>query len=576
MLHRLMRRFAPELHRHRALVAGSFTAIFAEVLLRLAEPWPLALVLDHVLGLATETSATGRGPLAGVASRDLLWIAPLLLVAVAVLRALASYSATVGFALTGNRLLTAVRNELYRRLQALSLSFHANAKQGDLVLRVIGDVGMVREVVVTAMLPLLGNVLILAGMLAVMTVMDWRLTLIGLTTVPLFWLSMTRLGRRIRTVSKEQRRREGGLATRAAETLGAIQTVQAMSLDEAFASDFVSQGEKSLKQGVKAKRLSAQLERTVDVLNALATALVLGVGASIALRGQLTPGELVVFITYLKSAFRPVRNFAKYSARIAKASAAAERVLEVLEQEPEVTDRPDAREAPPLRGAVRFEAASFGYGDGPLVLRDVDFSIEPGEHVAVVGASGAGKSTLVGAILRLHDPRTGSVSIDGLDLKSLTLASLRGQISVVLQESLLFAASVRENIAFGAPDAEPAEIEAAARAANAHGFITQLPQGYETQVGERGQDLSVGQRQRIAIARAFVGHTPIVILDEPLAALDAANAGEVAEALARLTNGRTTFLITHDIAHAAGCDRILSIEHGRVSALQDRSDAVAG
>ena len=572
VLRRLATRFAPQIREQRGLVAGSFLAIFAEVFLRLLEPWPLALVLDHVLDRETSGRAIDLGWLTSLDPSLLLLVAAGGVVIIAGIRALAKYASTVGFALVGNRLLTHVRNQVYERLQELSVGFHARAGSGDLVLRVIGDVGMVREVVVTALLPLVGNLLILAGMLSVMLWMNWQLTLVALVTVPLFWLSTARLGRRIRSVARKQRHREGGLASRAAETLGAIQTVQALSLSERFAEDFVAQGQRSLREGVQAKRLSARLERIVDVLNALATALVLWMGASIVLKGGLSAGELVVFLTYMKSAVRPVRNFAKYSARLAKASAASERVLELLSQEPEVQDLPGAVEAPGFRGDVHFDGATFGYREGPAVLRQVDLRVAAGEHVALVGHSGVGKSTLVGGLLRLLDPREGCVRLDGEDVRKFTLVSLRGQVCVVLQESLLFAASVRDNIAFGSPHGDPGddEVEAAAKLANAHEFITRLPEGYDTLVGERGLDLSLGQRQRIAIARAAVSRAPIVILDEPLSALDVENARSVAEALDRLCEKRTTFLVTHDLAQAARADRVVVLEGGRASEVAPR------
>jgi ATP-binding cassette subfamily B protein len=259
-----------------------------------------------------------------------------------------------------------------------------------------------------------------------------------------------------------------------------------------------------------------------------------------------------------------MRNFAKYTARLAKASAAAERVLEVLEQEPEVRDLPGAREARGLRGAVRFEGVRFAYEPGHRVLEDVDFELAPRQRVALVGPSGSGKSTLVGFLLRLYDPGGGRILVDGRDLRDYTLASLRAHVSVVPQDTLLFATSVRENIACGAPGAGSGEIMNAARLANAHEFIRALPRGYDTVVGERGATLSNGQRQRIAVARAAIRRTPILILDEPVTGLDEENARRVGQALDRLARGRTTFLITHDLEHAAGSDLILFLEQGRV------------
>jgi len=563
-LGRLLRRFRPQLNEQRWVVSGSFAAIFAEVAFRLIEPWPLGIVLDYVLEIDTGTRATGSEILSVLGRDTIVWLAPVLLVLVIAARAGSAYLSAVGFAIVGNRIVIAARVALYERLQKLSLAFHRKARSGDLILRVVGDVGMVREVVVTALLPMIGNLLILTGMVAVMAWMNWKLALVAACTAPLFWLSNVRLGRRIRHVARKQRSREGSLATQAAEMLGAIEVVQALSLEDELATGFVQQSAGSLREGVQARRLSARLERTVDVITGLATALVLFVGARIVLSGGLTPGELVVFLSYLKSGFRPVRNFAKYTARLSKASAAADRVLEVLDREPEVSQRSDAVEARPFDGAIRFQHADFVYGE-QKVLEGIDFAIGVAERVAIVGASGVGKSTLAAAIPRLHDPENGCVLIDGKDIRDFTLKSLRSQVVVLLQESVLFASSVGENIGLGAAGADREAIEAAARLANAHEFISKLPEGYDTAVGERGETLSAGQRQRIAIARAALGTAPIVILDEPLAGLDEENACAVRQALDRLCENRTSILITHDLDHAADCDRIVVLEDRRIA-----------
>jgi len=557
MLQRLLERFAPELRKQRGVISGSFLAIFAEVGFRLLEPWPLGLIVDSVLQVEAEPGVHATGPFSSLDPSTLLWLAPLMLVAVVAARGLTAYVSAVGFALAGNRLVTAVRLALYTRLQALSVAFHRSSRSGDLIVRVVGDVGMVREVIVTALLPLIGNVMVLIGMVVVMGLMNWKLALVAFCTAPLFWLSNVRLGRRIRVVSKKQRRREGSLANQAAEMLGAVQVVQALSLEDELAAGFAAQNKGSLREGVQAKRLSARLERTVDVITGISTALVLFVGAQIVLSGELSPGELVIFLSYLKSSFRPVRNFAKYTARISKASAAAERVLEVLDEEPDITEKPGARPAPAFEGAIRFENADFLYDERSPVLSDINFQVAPGEHVAIVGESGVGKSTLLAAIPRLHDPAGGRVLIDGEDIQDFTLDSLRGQVVVLLQESVLFAGTVRENIGLGAPNSSNEDIERVAALANAHDFIEALPDGYDTVVGERGESLSAGQRQRIAIARAALRSAPIAILDEPLTGLDEENARSVRDALDRLTEGRTCLLISHDLQHAASCDRIV-------------------
>jgi ATP-binding cassette subfamily B protein len=561
---RIARRLWPFMRRQRLLIVGSTLALVAGTLFRLLEPWPLKFVFDRVL----RTGHKGRLPhVAAFDSLDpitVLTLAAVTVVGVAILRALTDYFNTVGFTVMGNRVLTELRHELYVHLQRLPLSFHTRARGGDLTIRVIQDVNMLKDATVTAVLPLLANVLILIGMWTVMVWLEWRLALLALVTFPLLWLRTTHLTRRIREAASKQRARQGAMAATAAESMGAIKVVQALSLEGMFADAFIHRSKKSQKEDIKASILSASLERTVDVLVAISTGMVLWYGARLVLANELTPGELLVFLTYLRRAFAPVQDFAKYTARLAKATAAGERILDLLDRKPEIRDLPGAVSAPILHGAVAFEGVQFGYENGAPVLHDVDFSVSPGEHVALVGPSGIGKSTLLDLLLRLYDPVKGRVLIDGRDIREYKLESLRSQISVVLQDNLLFSATLRDNIAYGAPDATLDAIEAAAHLANAHEFICATPQGYDAEVGERGVTLSHGQRQRIAIARAAIKGAPILILDEPTSGLDEENSRAVIEALERLTAGRTTFLVSHDLRLASRADLILFLEHGNV------------
>jgi ATP-binding cassette subfamily B protein len=302
----------------------------------------------------------------------------------------------------------------------------------------------------------------------------------------------------------------------------------------------------------------------VDIFIGLGTALVLWLGARLVLQGALTLGDLVIFLSYLKSAFRPMSDLAKYTGRIAKAVASGERVIDILDTEPTIQDRPDASVAPAFQGRIHFDAVTFGYAAGTPLLDQLTFTIEPGQRVALVGPSGAGKSTVASLLLRLYEPTSGRVLIDGQPLDCYTQQSLRAQMSVVLQESLLFGDTVRANIRYGAPEADDEEIEAAARQANAHDFIMALPDGYDTILGERGATLSGGQRQRIAIARAAIRRAPVIILDEPTTGLDEANAQAVNGALDRLMYKRSALVITHDLKLAAQADQILYLEEGRI------------
>ena len=560
-LRRTLRRFAPHVRAERRLLVLGLLALFVEVAMRLLEPWPLAWVIDSVVAAAgADLSVRPPDDLGAV-----LVVAAIAVFGAIALRAVASFAMTVCFALAGNRVLTRVRGELYAHLNRLSMSFHDHSRTGDLVTRVTGDVGRLQEATVTAALPLFGNVVTLLGMLLVIAVLNMELALLVLLVFPVFGLVGMRLARRINGVSRTQRKADGALASLATESLGAMAVVQSYSLEDRMQQRFGGSNEKSLRDGVRAKRLSAGLERTTDVLVGVATGLVLYVGARQVLAGDLTPGELTVFLTYLKTAFKPMRDIAKYTGRIAKAAASGERIVDVLEVSPELQDAPWARPAPQVRGYVTFDDVQLSYVPGHPVLRGLSFRARPGERIAVVGPSGAGKSTIGSLLSRLRDPDSGTVAFDGHDLRDLTVASVRSQVSIVLQESVLFAASIRDNIALGVDrEVSDAAIEAAARLAGAHGFVSALPDGYDTVVGERGSTLSGGQRQRVAIARAALRDAPIVVLDEALTGLDEGTEAEVTAALGRLTAGRTTFVITHDLAAARDADRVLWIEDGRL------------
>ena len=572
---RFGRHFWPYLREYRKQITVSMLFLFAETALIMLEPWPLKFIIDRITGHDGVSTQVSLSWLDSLDSITLLSVAATMLVIITLIRAAANYYSTIGFALVGNSVLTRIRSDLFRHLQTLSLLFHDRARTGDLVVRVIGDVGMMKEVVVTALLPLFGNLLIFFGIFIVMLWLDWQLSLIVLATMPLLAIVTMRRSRRIQHVSKRNRRREGDMAATASESIVAMKTVQSLSLDERFSSDFSHHNNKSMKEGVQVKRLATGLERGVDVMVAIATALVLWFGSLRVMSHALSPGELLVFIYYLKRAFRPMRNFAKYTARLAKASAAGERVLELFDETPEIRDSEHAIKAPDLDGDIEFRNVSFSYDADHSILNGIDLHIPAGQYVHIVGSSGNGKSTLASLLPRLYDPGNGAIFIDGRDIREYTLASLRSQISVVLQDTLLFASSIRENIALGAVDVTDEEIEAAARLANAHEFISLLPDGYDTIVGERGSTLSNGQRQRIAIARAAVRQTPILILDEPTVGLDPENEILVSDALERLASGRTTLHITHRLDSLSSDDYIICIQNGEIVEKGTKADLLA-
>jgi ATP-binding cassette subfamily B protein len=419
------------------------------------------------------------------------------------------------------------------------------------------------------------GLILLILMLAVMFAVDPVLTSASLAVMPPILLLSALYGRRIRLNSRKQRKREGEVAAVMHEALAAIDVVQLHGAAEREQERFEALSRRSLKRGTKAVRLEARMNRGVELALAGGTVVVLWIGALRALRGAITPGELVVFISYLRAAYRPLRRASKSVQRSAKALAAAERIVEVLEIEPALTDAPDARPAPRFAGRIAFQAVDFAYTPGTTVLKEVSFTVEPGTTVAIVGATGSGKSTLVSLVPRLHDPTAGRVTIDGRDVRTYTLDSLRDQISVVRQEALLFGLSIAENIRYGCPDAGDDEVEAAAAAAGLEDVRAGLPAGYETALSERGASLSGGQRQRVAIARALVRKSPILVLDEPTTGLDVAKRDDVLGAVRALTHGTTTLLITHDMRLVREADEIVVLDRGRVVARGSHSELLA-
>jgi ATP-binding cassette subfamily B protein len=561
---KMLQQFAPFLKPQRRLIGTAFVALLAETAMRLLEPWPLKLMFDRIILPGFQVDTAGIQALVGLPPMVVLTLLAIALVLIATLRGAFAYCSAVNMAVAATYVMTAIRSDLYSHIQRLSLSFHNQTKSGDMITRVTYDIERLREVTVVAALPLLTNSLTLVGMVGVMFILNWELALIAISVLPLFLLTTRHMGNKICTVARRQRKREGAMAASAAEAIAAMQVVQALSLEDILAQTFSQQNRKSLKESAEAQRLRAGQERLVEVLVAIALSLVLWRGVQLTLQGTVTPGDLLVFITYLKVAFKPMRQLAKYTGQIAKATASGERILALMAIEPEVQDRRGAQVAPPFQGAVCCQNVTFAYQGDRGILRNLNFSVEPGQQVAIVGPSGSGKSTLVSLLLRLYDPMEGSVQIDGHDLREYTLASLRRQVSIVLQDTILFAASVRDNIAYGNPLATDADIIAAAKLANAHEFILNLPDGYDTQLGERGATLSGGQRQRLTIARAAVRDAAIVILDEPTAGLDNASEQVVTEALQRLTRDRTTFWISHNLRSVQSADQIFYIEQGQL------------
>lgn len=564
-IQQLWRLFLPHVRDNRRTLLLAALAGFGAMFMRILRPWPLKVIFDVIL-VPTEAASESRflQLLAGWSTGALIAGACASLLVISLLWGIFASRQAYLTALAGQGMVFALRRQVYAHLQRLSLGFHQRRRRGDLVMRLTGDINLLRDMLADALLLGVSEGLVLISMLVVMTVMNWRLTLVALVILPLIALTTLSFSVRIRESARNQRKREGRVAAMVGEMLRSVHLIQAFGRERYQDKIFRRSNKKSLNAGLRTTRLEASMSRSVEVLLAAGTAGVLWFGVHQVKAGFLTPGDLLVFIAYLGSSYRPMRKLARVSSRMSKAVVCGERVSEVLLSEPEVADRPDAKKARDIKGALRLDRVKFSYRGGARALRRLNFEVAPGEFVGIVGPSGSGKSTLLALLMRLYDPRGGRIRLDGRDLRKYRVQSLREQFSVVLQEPVLFGATVRENLSFGRLDADDTEIERCARMANAHDFICELPEGYDSPMAEAGASLSLGQRQRLSIARAFLRDSPILLLDEPTSSLDAATEFEIEMVLRRLMRGRTTLMVSHKLAAVRDADRIVVMKRGRI------------
>jgi len=475
----------------------------------------------------------------------------------------------------GEGFIRSLRQGLFEHLHRLPVSFFERRKLGDVVSRLSGDVAAIESLVLSGVVSALQYAFQLVFFVGALFFLDWRLALVSLVAAPGFLLLARSFSKRIKKAAREQRRRAGSISTVAEESFSNVALVRAYGTEGAEAARFRRENDGNFRAHMAATRLEAAFSPLVGLLEVSGALVVIAYGAWRLTQGSITLGELLVFIAFLTRLYAPIEGLGSLTNTLWEASAGAERIIEFLDEEPSVADRPGAR---PLsggraRGYVELDGVSFRYpGKRDYALRDVSLRVSPGEMLALVGPSGAGKSTVARLLLRFHDPEGGAVRLDGHDLRDLTLASLRENVSVVLQETLLFDGTVRENIAYGNPHATEREILRAAKLADVDEFVRGLPEGYETRVGQKGRALSGGQRQRVAIARAILRDAPVLVLDEPTTGLDAESARRVMEPLRRLASGRTTILISHDPALARQADRVVTLEGGRVAGTTAESD----
>jgi ATP-binding cassette subfamily B protein/subfamily B ATP-binding cassette protein MsbA len=556
-------RYARPYWRSLAVVLAT---ILLHVGLNLLTPWPLKVLLDHVLDGQPVPPELERAlevlPGPGGTNGLLLWVcvSTVLLVLVRCVIDMANTVAAVSF---GQRMVYALAADLFLRLQRLSPIFHSRQPVGDMVSRISGDTHCMEVLVVSVLLPLLESVLALGSMFLVMWQIQPDMTLLSLAVVPMMMLIMWRFGKPMEERSRVERDMEGEMMAIAEQALSAIPAVQAFNREEVEHRRFQRLADEAVSVHLNSSWLDMWFKLFIDVVLAAGTAAIMWFGARLVLRGQLTTGDIVVFLGYLHMLYDPLNSIIHSGSAMQHAAGSADRVLEIIDARPDVRDLPGAR-AVALKGHVRYEGVTFGYELGRPVLKGVSLEARPGEVVAVVGPTGAGKTTLVNLLVRFFDPWGGRLTVDGQDIRRHALRSLRQQVALVLQEPFIFPLSVADNIAYGRPDATRAEVEAAARAASADGFIRLLPRGYDSVVGERGATLSGGEKQRLAIARAFLKDAPVLILDEPTSALDAGTEALLLGAIDQLMKDRTTLVIAHRLSTIRNADRILVVNGGEV------------
>ena len=550
------------LRPHWKALTLALVAVLGETLSDVLEPWPIKIVIDNILqskklpdwlgGFVSHTFGHEKLPI--------LNFAVVAVVAIAVVGATSSYVEKYLTTSVSQWVTHDLRRTLYNHIQRLSLSEHDKAQTGDLITRVTSDISAIQDFINSALLGMLVNWLTLVGMIGVMLYINWRFTVIALSIAPALFVVVYTFTRRIKQASRAVRKKESELVSVVQEVLTSVRVVKAFAREDFEVARFESQSMENVETALRARSIKAKLSPIVEVLIAIGTCLVLGYGARLALRGELSAGILIVFLLYLGRMYKPMRELSKMSDAVSKAIVGFERIQEVLQVEARVRDLPRARRAPRFKGKIEFEHVTFAYDEKPPVLNDISFKIEAGKVAAIVGPSGAGKSTIISLIPRFYDPQSGRIKIDGVDIRQYRLKSLREQISFVLQDTLLFHASIWDNIAYGKPDAESQKVVRAAKLANAHEFIEKMPEGYATMVGERGMTLSGGQRQRIAIARAIIRDTPLLILDEPTSGLDSSSEQAVIEALERLMEGRTSIVVAHHLSSIRHADVIFVIK----------------
>src|SRR5881275_6828 len=528
---------------------------FLGIGLNLLKPWPFKIIVDDFLR---------AGPTIRPNWRIWVLLLCLALIGIQLFWGVINWITNYLFVRIGLQALLKLRTDLYAYLQSLSLTYHDARRSTDSSFRVAYDSQSIQTIYNKGFTNIFGSAITLVGTFVIMVQLDWQLTLLSLGIVPLIVGTIYIFAHRIRSESTSIQEQESAVLAQAQEGLSSIRMVHAFGREDFEVRQFHQQAQQSLQANLRLTLTNVNSALVISTLMVIGTAAMYYVGTLHVLAGTLSLGSLLVFSAYLLMLYQPLESLTYTAWAMEGATAGAKRCFEVLDSQDDVRDSPNAVDISSAKGAIAFRSVDFGYAESRIVLRDINLSIAPNQIVGLVGGTGAGKSTLLSLVPRFYDPSTGSVMLDGRDVREITKKSLRAQIAIVLQDTLLFSTTVRENIGYGRPDATEEEIIEAARRAQADEFIQQMPQGYGSLVGERGGHLSVGQRQRIGIARAFLKNAPILLLDEPTSALDPSTEAAIMETIKELMRGRTTLIASHRLATIHGLDQIIVLEHGRV------------
>jgi ABC-type multidrug transport system fused ATPase/permease subunit len=553
-------------------------AMLVQTAMSVAGPWPLKIILDNVVGshkLAPWLDDFLRPILSGGSKMQIAAAAAIAAVLIAVLGAIASYIANYYTTSVGQWVANDLRLRTYHHLQQLSLSYYDSHQTGTLLSTITSDVQTIQGFASSSTLGIVVDLFTIVGMLFIMFWLNWDFTLIAIAVTPFMLLLVSRFKKAVKKATHEVRKEQSKIVAVVEQGLQSMRVVKAFGRQELAEEELAEVSQATVDASLKARRVKALLSPIVAITVSLCTAFVLWRGSSLILAGVMTVGALTVFLSYLNKFFKPVQDLATMTNAIAQAAVGVERIRGILDADTIIPERPNAREPQALTGEIEFDHVAFAYSADAPVLRDVSFQIKAGQMVGVVGTTGGGKSTIVSLIPRFYDPTAGAIKIDGVDIRDYKCHALRDQIGYVLQETVLFAGSVRDNIAYGKEGVTQEQILKAAKLANADDFIARMPHGYDTMVGERGETLSGGQRQRIGIARAIIRNNPILILDEPTAALDTESERLVIEALERLMKGRTVITIAHRLSTIRDADKIIVLKGGVVAEEGSHDELVA-